>query len=1164
MADWRTTIDGLNANQTYDIKVVAVNASGESDFVQTTATTNSYSAPGIPVLVGGSTTQTGYTVTFTPVPVGENPIGYNLYLTGGTLIGTVAGGRTDTTIIVSGRTAGQTDEIYVAAYDANGDGNVSGLATVYLQPSDITITLTDRSDDTFVLTYSGGLGASSFEVYSDTTLLTATDSGNLITVTGLTPQTSYPNVSVVAKNSDSSASTTSNIISVIETLLVLHSPGVTITYNDSFTFNNWSSVAPLTAPSNIIDVDLIDSVGGSAITGINVTDAANAFDNSEATFAVATDSSNDNVELGWAFGVGSEQVVKQIRIKTGIDGAASTVRAYTIQADNGAGATTLTSGELPNYPNTWHTIDLMANNTAYANYNILFSSKWATTSDVAEIEMLTVGDEVTYTLPAGSTPQFLYTFPTPRDFSKAHYVEVEVKSDSVGQFITMSLDGFGTVPITINEADVWETKYLPVPNIARSNRANISTIEFIGTDTAVERSFKFKSVKVEEPNYGISLNTVQVGNDVTLYWSQSLTPLDKTVFVWNTAGFDSAYTEVELANNSSSYQLTGLTPSISYFLGVATKDFDGSLTYVTEIENALWIGVPVAPTVAPTISDITAIDFTVDFASLDGAYTYELYVGGVLYGTYSNDYPITNVSFPGSPAVPCDVTYKGVNPTGTTVESPVARVVPLAAPTWDEPVPANGADYSDPLPYDITQGDYTVTWDAVEGADTYDIELSLSDAVDGNGNFVTQIFFNPGIVPTSYSISDFAELVYGARCFWHVRAVNTYGAGHWFNPANDFIVDVPVVTLITPVNLATEVGLLFSMDWTPAVDVSKWAGVEYEWELSDTSPAVISSADVLTTTAQYNDTPHLSVNTTYSLRVRGFTTLAPKTVTDNWSAPHSFATISILPAAFGLLLPADLTVLECAPNTITFTWEESIGADGYKLYVDDAPPGSPMVYQIAAGTTSHGLQLPSGRDYTWYVDAENEVGTTTSNTTRNFKTKVAAPTLDVGLTGNDTSAQAGGQAIVTWSISDNTGVVGYRVKWGTVSGVWGNTSADIVGASETSFTVTGLTNGQTYYFVVVAYDVDDDESLTSAESGAILVSDTVAPQTSTFVATAEAGTGAIDLAWTNPTEFDHVVIVRKVGGYATAGTDPEGTPDGAATTVLTNSDAGVLTYIDNG
>lgn len=1157
MANFQAIITGLDSQKNYTIGVTAVNASGESSVTSVTASTTAFSAPGQPEIVSGTLTQVSYDITFTAVPSSEIITGYRAYLTDGTKIAENSGGRTDTTLSIAGRPAGNVDEIYVVAYDVNGDGAHSLNATVALQPSDFTIAKIDQSDDTIVLSHTISNGASTFVVFSNATQLTSMIDGNgNIVVTGLSVGTEYPNIKVVAHNVDDTGTTDSNTIAVIPTLEYLHSPGVQETFNDGFVFANWKTNAPLAAPSNIVDEDLIDSVGGSAYTGANAVDVANAFDNNENTFLTSTSAVFD---FGWSFG-SSSQIVKQIRVKTGIDGAASTVRAYTVYGGDASNNwTSIVSGELANIPSSWHEIDMSSNDSAYNQYKLAFTSRWNTTSDIAEVEMFAAGNIATYKCPAGTSPSFYYEFSDVQDLEKAHYVMFEVKSPTAGQFLHASLDGFGSVPITIDIANEWELKYIPVYDIVRSSRKNISQIRFVVTDTTVERQLSFRAVSEEAPKYGVSLNSVLSGSSETIIWLASSTPLAKTVVCYNDTGFDDAFNYIELDTSASSYQFTGLTPSTNHFFGVASKDYDGSITQVTELENPVWIGVPVAPTIAPIISDITATDFTVTFDRVDGADSYEIYLNGVLFGTYSNTDPIPNVSFPDTPAVPIDVTYRAVNVSGNTVDSPATRVIPHAAPTWASPIPTNGIDYDDPVPWDIAGSGYVVSWSSVEGAESYDIEVSADGVVDANGDFVTPLYSHVGITGLSYNIPNFPELIYGKQYYWHVRAVNIYGVGSYFNPANTFIADVPAPVIITPADASIDGKLLFDMDWTP-VEPSKWADVNYEWEVVDSGSTVMGTAeDLLSVTAQYTGNV-LAVATTYTLRLRGYTALAPRTASDNW-AENTFTTIAEAPGAFDLLLPANAAL---ESGNVTFTWEAATKVFYYNLYIDTVPASSPMVYEVSSGESKIINDLPSGQQYSWYVDAVNDFATVQSTSVRTLTTLVGTPVLDVANTVNDTSSQTGGQAIVKWSLIDTTGVVGYRVKWGTVSGTYTNTSPDIVGAGENQTIITGLLNGTSYYFIVTAYDASNIESANSNESNAVLITDVVAPPVTSFNATAVVSGGAIDLDWVIPSEFNRLKIVRKEGAFADAGTDPEGSPDSAAVNIFATTNPSILTYEDDG
>jgi hypothetical protein len=80
------------------------------------------------------------------------------------------------------------------------------------------------------------------------------------------------------------------------------------------------------------------------------------------------------------------------------------------------------------------------------------------------------------------------------------------------------------------------------------------------------------------------------------------------------------------------------------------------------------------------------------------------------------------------------------------------------------------------------------------------------------------------------------------------------------------------------------------------------------------------------------------------------------------------------------------------------------------------------------------------------------------------------------------------QATLAWDPNTESDLAGYRVHYGTVSGRY-MTSIDV--HNVTSYTATGLTDGQTYYFAASAYDTSGNSSGYSNE-----VQYTVSPGTS--------------------------------------------------------------------
>ncbi|OPY79365.1 MAG: Fibronectin type III domain protein [Syntrophorhabdus sp. PtaU1.Bin153] len=77
-------------------------------------------------------------------------------------------------------------------------------------------------------------------------------------------------------------------------------------------------------------------------------------------------------------------------------------------------------------------------------------------------------------------------------------------------------------------------------------------------------------------------------------------------------------------------------------------------------------------------------------------------------------------------------------------------------------------------------------------------------------------------------------------------------------------------------------------------------------------------------------------------------------------------------------------------------------------------------------------------------------------------------------------AGAGNTADVTlaWNANTESTLAGYRIYYGTVSG---NYTSNIDVGNVTTFTVTGLNDGVTYYFAATAYDTSRIESAYSNE-----------------------------------------------------------------------------------
>ena len=83
---------------------------------------------------------------------------------------------------------------------------------------------------------------------------------------------------------------------------------------------------------------------------------------------------------------------------------------------------------------------------------------------------------------------------------------------------------------------------------------------------------------------------------------------------------------------------------------------------------------------------------------------------------------------------------------------------------------------------------------------------------------------------------------------------------------------------------------------------------------------------------------------------------------------------------------------------------------------------------------------------------------------------------------NATSTTAG-TATLAWDAVTAPSLQGYRVYYGTFAGTYLQSPGQglPVGSGTTTYQVTGLSTGATYYFAVTAYDSQGDESAYSNE-----------------------------------------------------------------------------------
>ena len=271
-------------------------------------------------------------------------------------------------------------------------------------------------------------------------------------------------------------------------------------------------------------------------------------------------------------------------------------------------------------------------------------------------------------------------------------------------------------------------------------------------------------------------------------------------------------------------------------------------------------------------------------------------------------------------------------------------------------------------------------------------------------------------------------------------------------------------------------------------------------------------------------------------------------------------------------LPPNALASSVRDSSVTFSWSKSTDnetpQDGltYNIRVGTTPGGSEIVSPMAdvttgyrkipaLGNTNHNTQwairnLPAGKYY-WSVQAiDNAFAGSPFADEQTFTIGAPGDTIPPVSPRNLQASVGDRQASLKWDANSEPDFLRYRIYSGTAPGP--TTAIDSVdGASSTTRTITGLTNGITYYFRITAVDVAGNESEYSNEVSVTPAAADLPPAPPQDLQ-ATPDIGRITLSWSPNTEPDFLRY-RIYGGTSIDPITPIDSVDGAANTSKTLS-----------
>jgi alpha-tubulin suppressor-like RCC1 family protein/fibronectin type 3 domain-containing protein len=819
--------------------------------------------------------------------------------------------------------------------------------------------------------------------------------------------------------------------------------------------------------SNEVDVEPLNNfMLSSAVAGASEVDLA---------WASSTGATQYDIHYGTVTNTYTNSVLNQTSPKSVVGFTAGTQYFFSVTATNAHHGSVVSSNELSAIPMSAFTINALSQtgpgqlqvpwnaSTGATSYDL----KYGTTSGTYTTTLSNQTSPVTISsLTPGSTYYFMVTAKNASGAVDATTEQsatlLTAPNAPTGVAITAAIaqstltwtasTGSGTITYNILRSLTQGSGYITVAS-------GLSTLTY--NDTGLTNGSIYYYV-VQAQNVGGTVNSSEVAGEpisaftissvqatstqASLTWASAT---GATSYVLNYGTSTASYPTLGGTTTSTSATIAGInSPVTYYFMVTATNTHGGSVQASGEVSAT-----SINPFTLTSVTQTGGGQVSLVWAAAGGATNYN-----VKYGTATATYT-TTLNNKTSPA-----TLSGLTPgtqyffmvtatnanNGSLDGTPELSITPIAVPS----VPTALAGTA-------TSGHAALTWTASTGGGTITYNV-LRSLVNGSG----YVSVASALATTNYTDTTVSD---GTTYYYVVTATNIAGD----SPNSNQVALSPIAVPTVPTTLT---GQGTHNNSTLAWTASTGSGtITYNIYRSLTSGSGYSSIATAVNTNTYSDAT-ANDGTVYYYVV----------TSQNAGGESAYSNqVDVEPINHFLLGTAT-----SGASQISLTWGSATGATQY-----DAKYGTvtnTYTTTLANQTSPYAItSLTPGTKYFLSVTATNAHHGSVISTNELSATPMSAFTIT-------SATQTGaGQASLVWAAS--TGSTSYTVTYGTATGVYGTT----VSTSATSpLTITGLSNGSTYYFMVTAVNANGSVNATTEQSLNLATPPTV-PGTLTALATSE-------------------------------------------------------------